>query len=242
MGKASRFPHPFTLRFTKKTIHYYFTALLLLASLNLMACSSFSVHRLAKSDVDMVADVHWQTVDELTKILMKKLYLRNPNELKKNPNASIENMTDKLWALPIDKQTAAYNLDALATMELAFSADFSGDRVYALIAGLRAMLAESYDYQTDFYVLDSLDGQKLYNSARNIEILAWKLNQRINTSGEPVLLSNSFDAGSVNVSFERLFGKMIETQDLLAKIMEDTTQRTINRVTHGVLTMTFIPI
>ena len=29
--------------------------------------------------------------------------------------------------------------------------------------------------KTEFYITDSLDAQKLYNSARNVEIAAWKL-------------------------------------------------------------------
>lgn len=246
-GESNHFPLSFlqylTMWFNKKNRQHFITTLLLVASLSLLGCSNaFSLNRLAKSDVDMVADIHWQTVDNLVKTLMRKLYLRNPNELKKNQGKSIDDMIAILWRQPLDKQTTAYQVNELGTMELAFSPGFRGDRVYALMAGFRGMLSQSYEYQSEFYMLDSLDGQKLYNSARNIEIMAWRLNQKINTSGEPVLLSNNLEEGNVNISFERLFGKLIETQDLLAKIMEDKTQRTINRVTHGVLTMTFIPI
>lgn len=204
--------------------------------------NTFRFDRLAKSDIDMVADIHWQTTDNLVKALMRKLYLRNPAELHKNPNQSIDDRIKKLWQIPLEQQTAEFNIDVIAAMDLAFSDGYQGDRVYLLIAGLRGMLSSAYNYQTTFYMFDSLDGQHFYNAARNIEILAWKLNQKINTSGEPVLLSNNLVEGNVNISFERLFGKLIETQDLFALFMEDKTQRTINRITQGVVSMAFIPI
>ncbi len=220
------------------------TTLFLLAQSLLFGCAAggFQFNRLAKSDIDMVSDIHWQTADGLVQGLMKKLYLRNPNELRKNNGKTIEQLQRQLRNLPLDQQTRSLGVGNLAAMDLALSQDYQGDRVFALIAGLRGMISDAYGYQSSFYLTDSIDAQKLYNSARNVEILAWKLNQAINYGGEPLILSNSVETGSVNLSYERLFGKLIANQDTLAKVMEDKTQRTVNRITHGVISMTFIPI
>ena len=55
-------------------------------------------------------------------------------------------------------------------MRLAFEESYEGDRVLALIEGLRGMVLDAYNGQQEFYLLDELDPQKLYNAARNIEI------------------------------------------------------------------------
>ena len=45
-----------------------------------------------------------------------------------------------------------------------------------------------------------------------------------------------------NLSFERLFGKMIALQDMMAEITANSGNRTINRVVQGAATMIFLPI
>ena len=52
------------------------------------------------------------------------------------------------------------------------------------------MVFISYNGKTELYLTDVLDPQKLYNSARNIEIAAWKLAHAHDARGEPLLLSN----------------------------------------------------
>ena len=87
-----------------------------------------------------------------------------------------------------------------------------GDRVLPFIVGLRTMLMASYDHHTEFYYLTSIDEQKLYNSARNIEIAAWLLAESRNEQGELYLLSDSLENERRNLSYQRLLGQMIATQ------------------------------
>jgi len=90
--------------------------------------------------------------------------------------------------------------------------------------------------------MDSLDPQKLYNSARNIELAAWLLRTRTGASGEPLLLSHSLDGEPVNLSFERLFGKLIALQDTLAKVIAERSSRTIRTGVQGMASTVFLPI
>ena len=79
------------------------------------------------------------------------------------------------------------------------------------------MIMKSYNYQSEFYMFDSVDPQKLYNAARNIEIAVWKLGHNVDSSGELFLYSNSLVTEEVvNLSYERLCGKLIATQDNIA--------------------------
>lgn len=135
-------------------------------------------------------------------------------------------------------------------MNLGLTHGFQGDRVFAVVVGLAGMLREAYGFKDEFYLLDDLDQQKLYISARNIEVLVWRLSQSRDKHGRPLIYTNGFVQlatnenlpGEVNLSFERLFGKLIAHQDMLANIMAGKTQRAINSVAHSLVSMTFMPL
>ena len=127
-------------------------------------------------------------------------------------------------------------------VRLAFAADFAGDRVLAFVYGLVTMLMQAYGNRREFYVLDELDPQKLYNAARNVEIAVWKLASDRDTGGEPLLLSNAIEEDVTNLSYERLFGKIIARQDLLAEIVADRTNRTVRHVVQRMASAVFLPM
>ena len=104
------------------------------------------------------------------------------------------------------------------------------------------MIFLAYNEKTQFYLTDSFDPQKLYNSARNIEIAAWKLANTRDGRGEPLLLSNDLAGDVRNLSFEREFGKMIAYQDVMAQIAAQRTNRVIRRVVQSLATAAFLPI
>jgi hypothetical protein len=56
-----------------------------------------------------------------------------------------------------------------------------------------------------------------------------------------LFLLSTGNADEVNLSFERLFGKMINAQDMMAQIIADRTNRQIKNVIQSVVTA-FIPI
>lgn len=219
-------------------------AVIALFCLNLLACSggALKLNKVAKTDIDMVVDMHWRTIDQSLIVLMGKLYERNPDELHKTPNATILSRQQQLWATPLDQQTAYLGKSELSAMDVALDVHFKGDRVYAVMAGLRGMLSRSYGYIDDFYLFDTPDQQALYNSARNVEILVWRLKHRLDADGERLLFTNGFDKPPYNLSFERLFGKIIAYQDMMATITSERSQRSINYATHSILRMAFLPI
>jgi hypothetical protein len=174
---------------------------------------------------------------------MLKLYLRNPGYWR---GANYETASQKVDFLFIQsepelmKETAAKR--SIESIQLAFEDDFAGDRVLAFVFGLRSMVLDSYNGKRSFFIMDQLDPQKLYNSARNLEVAVWKLSNDYQLNGELFLISNEL-AGSVkNLSFERLFGKLIAIQDQSAKIVADSTNRTIKNMIQGVARFVFLPL
>jgi hypothetical protein len=219
--------------------------LLLLAVTLLSACASngdFAPGQLAKTDIDRVAEGHRRDAFVSLRSLAEKLYRRNPREWKKGGYASMEVALAQLfdpqlaWRLP--SLEGKRGVDAIAA---GFREDFHGDRVAALIGGIGGMLNAAFNGQTEFFVLDDLDPQKLYNSARNIEIAAWKLANARDAAGNLLLLSNEAQAPQ-NLSFEREFGKMIGNLDLLSKIIADKANRTVVKVIQNMATAVFLPV
>ena len=203
----------------------------------------FKLSDLAKSDIDAVAEVNLRESIASAKLLMEKLYRRNPRELRKSdagtPEAAVARAFDPRHAWRFAELSGLRGIDALQT---AFRPEFTGDRVFAFGVGLGSMIATAYDDKTEFYLTDSLDAQRLYNAARNIEIAAWKLANARGPNGEPLLLSNEMSAGAPNLSFEREIGKLIAYQDALALVMAQRTNRTIRRFSQGLATAVFLPI
>jgi hypothetical protein len=198
---------------------------------------------LAKADIDIVAEAHSQECLASARLLMEKLYRRNPRELRKGKYPSI----DAALARAFDARSGfrfaelgnARGADAIM---LALKPEYAGDRVFAFGVGLASMVFLAYNGKTEFYLTDTLDPQKLYNSARNIEIAAWKLANTHSPHGEPLLLSNDAAGDVRNLSFEREFGKMIAYQDVMAQIAAQRTNRMIRRVVQSLATAVFLPI
>ena len=103
------------------------------------------------------------------------------------------------------------------------------------------MVLLSYNGKTEFYLTDTLDAQKLYNAARNVEIAVWKLENARDAHGDLLLLTNEM-TGVSNLSFEREFGKIIAYQDAMAQIAAQRTNRTIRRAVQTLATAVFLPI
>ena len=129
-----------------------------------------------------------------------------------------------------------------AALQLAFADDYAGDRVLALVAGLGSMIQTAFQDKTEFFVIDDLYPQSLSNAARNIEIVVWKLSNNRSRGGELFLLSNEAAGSVVNLSFEREFGKMIASLDILSKIVSDKSGRTLIKVMQSLATAVFLPI
>jgi hypothetical protein len=202
--------------------------------------SSQSLNSLAKSDTDMVADTGLHEMNRLMEELLAKLYKRNPRELHKIPGMTIEQRKEQIFNTQgrlIFKELN--NLQGTAAMNLAFSSDYAGDRVFALMTGLVGMVRSTYNWQSEQFMLDSLDEQKLFDCARNIEVLVWRLSNTRDASGHLLLLTNSQEGEEQNLSYERLFGKLIAIQDMMAFTVAGKWDRRVNFVLHKAV---FLPM
>jgi hypothetical protein len=203
----------------------------------------FRLADVAKSDIDMVAEVNSRESLASARLLMEKLYRRNPREWKKGGAASMEAALDRAFDPKSEFRFVELGyVRGTDAIVVALKPDYAGDRVFAYGVGLASMIFLSYNGKTEFYLTDSLDAQKLYNSARNVEIAAWKLANARDARGEPLILSNEIAGDVRNLSFEREFGKMIAYQDVMAQIAAQRTNRTIRRVVQTLATAVFLPI
>jgi len=203
----------------------------------------FSAANLAKNDTDMMAELNQRELLRSLKLLSEKLYRRNPREFRKSGHESAEAASASIFAqIPGWIASPSNQPDWQENFKLAFREDYTGDRVGAFISALTSMVMASYDYKSEFFLPDSLSAQKLYNSARNIEVAVWKLSNAKSTQGDKFLVSNSMDPDIANLSFEREFGKLIAQQDMLALFVEDKSNRSISRVFQNVAAFVFLPI
>ena len=203
----------------------------------------FSVQTLAKGDIDNVLDIHVHEARQLLRELMVKLYKRNPKELKKSPFNDIDKNVSRVFDKNHDWSFKQLDYtEGVDAIKMTFDNSYQGDRVFSFIVGLSSMLMASYGDKTDFYILDKVDGQVLYNSARNIEIAVWKLSNNRDEYGDLFLYSNSLPNEKAYLSYERLFGKLIANQDTIAIIMESKNKRLIKKVFQKMATAVFLPI
>ncbi|MFA5081929.1 MAG: hypothetical protein WC474_05225 [Hydrogenophilaceae bacterium] len=203
----------------------------------------FVINNLAKSDIDMVTEQTQRQVLAGLRRLTVKLYRRNPQEYRKAGYGNVETATAQIFnQLPRWRQSGLDRVDWAESLRLAFNENYAGDRVHAYMLALIVMTMASYDHRVEFYMTDDLNAQGLYNSARNLETAAWKLANARTAGGAPFLLSNGVEDEIQNLSFEREFGKLIAQQDLLALVIEDKSNRSINRVFQNVASFVLLPV
>ena len=204
---------------------------------------SFRLSHFAKSDLDRVTETHQQEVFASLRLLAEKLYRRNPRELRKSGQKSVEAGVARIFERHHGWQfeDIQYQRGARA-IQLAFREDFQGDRVLAYVVGLSSMVQAAFNDKTEFFIVDDVEPQALYNAARNVEIAVWKLSNARNAQGELLLLSNDGAEQNPNLSFERQFGKVIASLDVLSKVLSGRYNRTIVKVVQSLATAVFLPI
>lgn len=204
--------------------------------------SQFHIKDLAKTDIDDVSQIHMNQVYGLVKTLTIKFYKKNPLELQKIKGNTIDSRLNQIFVCSDNKQHEELDFkEGVDAILLGFEPEFKGDRVFAMMYGLYTMLYKSYNSKCELFMFDYLDAQTLYNSARNIEIFVWQLKTRQKVDGSLFILTNSFKGEVKNLSYERLFGKLISLQDTMAKIISDRTGRVVKEVIQ-IAGMAFLPI
>lgn len=205
-------------------------------------CGGYELKNLAKSDIDLVTDEFIDESRRLVRELAIKLYKRNPGQMRKVPDMTLEKRLFQLL-----NSEGELNFAELAgrqeteAMELVFNEHFDGDRVFALIVGLGGMLRHAYGYNDESFLFDSLQPEPLMTSAHNVEVLAWRLRKTRQANGEPFLISSEYKGVIDNLSFERLFGKLIVLQEMMARIAADADDRRVTKVVHTASSV-FIPL
>lgn len=207
------------------------------------ASPGLRIGSLIKTDIDTVTEIHQRESFSHLHTLMEKLYRRNPREWKKSGQTSVEGAVYRAFDSGQDWRFPELNgKRGVECLSLAFQESYQGDRVLAFISGMATMIMASYNNKAEFHVFDEIDPQKLYNSARNVEIAVWKLSNTRDSHGVLFLLSNENDSANLNLSFEREFGKLIAQQDTIARIVAEKTNRSIVRAIQSVATAVFLPI
>ncbi len=207
----------------------------------------FNSAQLAKNDIDRIAEAHQREIFVSLKIIAEKLYRRNPREWRKSGHASVEAAVSRIFegahAWQYAELEGKRGSDAIF---LAFRPEYQGDRVLAYVAGLGSMIQTAFHDKTAFFILDDLEPQGLYNAARNVEIAVWKLSNAHDAQGVLILVSNeaagSGPGADANLSFEREFGKIIGSLDVLSIIVADKDSRTVIKIIQNLATAVFLPI
>jgi hypothetical protein len=201
-----------------------------------------SFNQLGKNDFDRLADVEMRENTESLRLLMTKMYKRNPHELQKSTSGTVQEMVD--WVFNGNhgwKFEAIHGAQGTEAIFLSFDPDYEGDRVLPFIVGLQTMLIKAHGGKTEFYLQDYMDPQNIYNASRNVEIAAWKLSNARDANGRLFLLTNEINELERNLSFEREFGKIIGRTDLYAISLAEKSQRLITRIMQNLATALFLP-
>ena len=159
-------------------------------------------------------------------LLADKLYRRNPAEWRKTA-ASRQAALALLDSVMSSGQPWAPlgEYRDVAALSLSLAPEFTGDRVAAFVLACNDTIVTAHGGKREFYYLDGIDPQHIYNAARDIETALWILNTRKDARGQPLLLANEIGTDSRNLSFEREFGKIIGRLDLLASYMTERYRR-----------------
>ncbi|MEE4143326.1 MAG: hypothetical protein V2I26_00875, partial [Halieaceae bacterium] len=169
-------------------------------------------------------------------------YKRNPDQLAVNPGMTVEGRLAQFRVARGQLDFAELDgLQGIDAMNLTFDPEFRGDRVFALVVGLGSMLRQAYGFKPEMFIHDRLNGAALLTSARNVEILLWKLKHTRKPNGEPYLVTYEYRGVIDNLSFERLFGKLIVLQEMMARIAGDRGDRAVTRSVHAVSSV-FLPM
>lgn len=205
---------------------------------------AMSADQLGQTDFNRTVTVAMRdNLDSLT-VLLDKLYRRNPREWRKGGAPDMRAAKARVEQAIQDGRPPA-GLGGLRDIEiLAVSLDpaYPGDRVAAFVYGMADTIIAAHGGKTRFYASDMLDGQHVYNAARNVEAAAWMLASRRDGEGRPLLLANEMSEAAVNLSFEREFGALVGRLDLIANLLGENARRVGINYAQGLMFFSFLPV
>ncbi|PVZ13782.1 MULTISPECIES: hypothetical protein [unclassified Pseudomonas] len=197
-----------------------------------------------QTSVDRMATLAMRDNLDSLFLLMRKLYLRNPLELKKSGYLDVVTASRQVRNA-IEQQQPMPQLGQrrdLAALSYALSPEFLGDRVGAFIYAIGSMIVTAHGHRTQFYMTDVINPQFVNNAARNIEKATWMLSQRQGKNGQPLLFSNEISEEGSNLSFATEFGKVVARLDLLAQLLDERYRRIGLNYAQSLLFLNFLPV
>lgn len=266
MASLRRFPPPANaqVKVLMAQVFAFFTSLirrhcLLLAGLSMLFATGCSQQQgsdivtqlregtpqeFLQTSVDRMATLTMRDNLDSLYLLMSKLYLRNPDELKKSGFLDAQTAGMQVRQA-IEQQQPLPTLGGkkdLAALSYAMSPQFLGDRVGAFIYAIGSMLVTAHGNRIEFYMTDAINPTFVNNAARNIEKATWILSQRQNKNGEPLLFSNEISEEGSNLSFAVEFGKIVARLDLLTQMLDERYRRIGLNYAQSLLFLNFLPV
>lgn len=214
------------------------TAAALLAPLALTGCSSFRSTERAEpygnqewlqSGTNRIANLSLRDNLQSVRRVQTTLYRRNPREWRKSA-ASMEEATQRAWdavlqGTPLPELRGATGIDAI---RLAFETGpqaYQGDRVAALVVGWASMLKQANGNTWDQTMIDGVDAENSYRTARNFEISLWLISSKTGPDGQPLLLATEISERGRNLVADRELSKVVARLDLLAAQADEKYRR-----------------
>ncbi|WP_253252446.1 hypothetical protein [Variovorax boronicumulans] len=214
------------------------TAAALLAPLALTGCSSFRSTERAEpygnqewlqSGTNRIANLSLRDNLQSVRRVQTTLYRRNPREWRKSA-ATMEEATQRTWdavlqGTPLPELRGATGIDAI---RLAFETGpqaYQGDRVAALVVGWASMLKQANGNTWDQTMIDGVDAENSYRTARNFEISLWLISSKTGPDGQPLLLATEISERGRNLVADRELSKVVARLDLLAAQADEKYRR-----------------
>jgi hypothetical protein len=166
------------------------------------------------------------------------LYRRNPREWRKwasSADEAIERTWDAVMHdAPPPALRGATGIDAV---RMAFDTTppepYTGDRVAALVFGWASMLKEANGGTWSQTMVDGVDAENSYRTARNVEISLWLIGSKTGTDGQPLLLATEVSERGRNLVIDRELSKVVARLDLLAAQADEKYRRAALDFTQG---------
>ena len=195
------------------------------------------IKNVAKNNLDIVAETSVKNTSDQLLQLTLELYRLNPKELDKVKNMTLQSRTTQIIEYPttVAYKELNYKQD-IEAIRLALTPSYRGDRVFALMIGISSMLDNAYNNQKEFYVIDRLNPQKLYDSSINLDLVYIIF---LKQDADNSLLKTNDEENPYQVY--ALLNKISTIQEFTANLVSDHSGRIINRTLKGVATV-FMPI
>jgi hypothetical protein len=104
---------------------------------------------LAKSDIDLVTETNARESLASARLVMEKLYRRNPRELRKGTSPTMDAALARAFDPATNSASPSSATSAARTRSFLRSTGLRGDRVFAFGVGLASMVFLSYGGKTD---------------------------------------------------------------------------------------------